>query len=154
MSDLVFLNGQPVENPHESHEHVSPLSTYMAVFGALLVLTVITFLVSFAELGPGALPVAMFVAFIKAALVVGYFMHLKYEDRFYSFLLACSLLFIGIFFTITILDIRTTDDINMIQGINYKRSLEDNAEALRDGARIWELENPVLHPRPESSGHH
>lgn len=154
MSDLVFLNGQPVENPHESHEHISPMSTYMAVFGALLVLTVVTYLVSYADLGPGSLPVAMVVAFVKASLVVGYFMHLKYEDRLYAFLLACSLLFVGIFFAITLLDINTTDDINAVQGIRYKREMENNAEALRDGASIWEIEHPVVQHRPEGAGHH
>ena len=31
----VYLNGQLVENPHESHHHVSPKHVYVGVFAAL-----------------------------------------------------------------------------------------------------------------------
>lgn len=128
--DLVYLNGRPVENPHEDNHHVSPLSTYYAVFGGLMVLTVITYLVSFAGLGAASLPVAMLVASMKAALVLAFFMHLKDEDRFYTFLFACSVLFISLFFGVTLLDIKSSGDINDIQNIKYKRNVEDRAEQI------------------------
>ena len=131
MSQLVFYNGEPVEHAHEDHNHVSPIPVYFVVFGALLVLTVVTYAVSYADLGSASLPVAMFVATIKACLVVGYFMHLKYEDRFYAFLLSCSILFIGIFFTITLLDVRTSGDVNPEAGITFKKNIENQAEALK-----------------------
>ena len=88
----VFLNGKPVEHPHEDHHHVSPVWEFTAVFIALVCLTILTYAVSFAGLGSASLPVAMVVAFIKASLVVGYFMHLKYEDRFYAFIFLVTLI--------------------------------------------------------------
>src|SRR5258706_11256305 len=88
----------------EHHEHVLPLKTYFAVFGALIFLTLITVGVSYLGLGPRALAVALIVAFIKAGLVVGYFMHLKFDVRFHSLVFFSSLIFLAIFFGFTFID--------------------------------------------------
>jgi cytochrome c oxidase subunit 4 len=130
----VYLNGKLVENPHEDHHHVSPIWVFTAVFATLLCLTVLTYVVSFLGLGPASLPVAMSVAFVKASLVIGYFMHLKYEDRFYAFVFVASFLFIGIFFTFTLFDMNTTDDLNEEGGIEWKRGVEDRSEAAEAAA--------------------
>lgn len=108
----VYLNGQPVDHPHEVHEHVSPMSTYNTVIGALFVLTGLTYAVSFADLGSAALTVAMIVAFIKASLVVGYFMHLKYDDRYHLFVFLGTIIFVGIFFGFTLFDLKSRDALN------------------------------------------
>ncbi|MBK8261754.1 MAG: cytochrome C oxidase subunit IV family protein [Nannocystis sp.] len=108
----VYLNGKLVEHPHEVHHHVSPVPQYVAVLGALLVLTGVTFLVSFADLGAASLTVAMFVAVIKASLVVGYFMHLKYDDRFHLFIFLGTIIFVGLFFGFTLFDLASRDAIN------------------------------------------
>lgn len=108
----VFLNGQPVEHPHEFHEHVSPMSTYNGVILALFVLTAVTYAVSFADLGPASLAVAMLVAVIKASLVVAYFMHLKYDDRYHLFVFLGTVIFVGIFFGFTIFDLKSRALVN------------------------------------------
>ena len=118
----VYLNGQLVENPIESHHHVSPKHLYVAVFGALLVLTGITYLVSYADLGPASLPVAMLVATMKASLVVAFFMHLKYEDRTFAFMFATALLFVGVFFTFILYDLGASGEINEETSMEYKRT--------------------------------
>jgi len=91
---------------HDAEEHhVLPLPLYFAVFGALLVLTVITVGVSLLGLPAQlAIAVAMAVASVKAALVVLYFMHLRYDAKFYSFIFIASLFFIALFFVFTIGD--------------------------------------------------
>ena len=134
--NTVYLNGKLVENPHEDHHHVSPVWEFSLVFGALLVLTILTYLVSFAGLGPASLPVAMLIAFIKGSLVVGFFMHLKYEDRFYAFLFCTTLLFVTIFFTFVLFDMKTTAELNEEAGIEYKRHIEDSAEAAENAAAM------------------
>lgn len=53
--------------------------TYFLVFGALLLLTLITTGVAFINLGPLNAPVALTVAMTKAALVMIYFMHLRHS---------------------------------------------------------------------------
>jgi caa(3)-type oxidase subunit IV len=107
-----YIKGRPAPDVHESHHHLMPIKTYMGVFGALMVLTVITVLVSYADLGPAALPVAMAVALVKAGFVVGYFMHLKFDTRFHTFVFLSTLLFVGIFFALTYLDLNTRATVN------------------------------------------
>ena len=55
--------------------------TMLAVFAALLLLTVVTVLVSYVDLGPGNVVVALLIASAKASLVALFFMHLKGESR-------------------------------------------------------------------------
>jgi len=106
-----YVKGRSVD-VHEAHHHVMPISLYLKVFGALLVLTVLTVLVSYLDLGPAALGVAMVVACIKAAFVIGYFMHLKYDTRFHAFVFFSTLLFVAIFFALTFFDLKTRDMMN------------------------------------------
>jgi len=147
----VYLNGKQVENPHEDHHHVSPMWVFSTVFGALLFLTILTYLVSYADLGPASLPVAMIVATVKGSLVVGFFMHLKYEDRFYSFLFVVTLLFVSIFFTFVLFDMETTGDLNDEAGIRYKRSVEDASDAAEAAAARLAADQPA--PVPVGGGH-
>ena len=102
-----YIRGREAAGVHETHHHVMPLKAYLGVFGALLVLTVLTVLVSEANLGAFGLPIAMAVAAIKAAFVIGFFMHLKYDTRFHSFVFFGTLIFIGIFFLLTFADVHT-----------------------------------------------
>ena len=55
----------------------SGVRLYVAVFAALLVLTVATVAVSYVDLGPVSVVVALAIAFTKAVLVVLFFMHLR-----------------------------------------------------------------------------
>lgn len=63
------------------HEHITPLSVYFGIFGALMVLTAITVAVAWVDLGSLNILVALGVAVFKATLVVLYFMHLKYSSK-------------------------------------------------------------------------
>lgn len=98
---------------HEHHDdHVLPLKVYFGVFAALVFLTVVTVGVSYLDLGGPALIVAMVVACIKAALVVGYFMHLKFEGRFLSIIFFGSLIFVVLMFGFTFADLATRGEIS------------------------------------------
>jgi cytochrome c oxidase subunit 4 len=154
--NTVYLNGKLVENPHEDHHHVSPVWEFSIVFAALLFLTILTYVVSFAGLGPAALPVAMLIAFIKGSLVVGFFMHLKYEDRFYAFLLCVTILFVTIFFSFVLFDMKTTAALNEETGIEYKRHVEDSAEKAESAAAIEAAAAaaPAGAPAAAPAGHH
>jgi len=55
--------------------------TYIIVWLALLVLTGVTWGVSYVNLGMGNVAVALCIASVKAALVALFFMHLRYENR-------------------------------------------------------------------------
>ena len=98
----VYLKGKVVEHPDENPEHVSPVKSYNAVFAGLLVLTALTYAVSYMNLGPASLLVALIVAVTKAVLVCAYFMHLKYDNRYHVFVFVGTILFVAIFFGFTI----------------------------------------------------
>ncbi len=55
--------------------------TYIVVWLALIVLTGVTWGVSYINLGMGNVTVALFIASVKAGLVALFFMHLRYENR-------------------------------------------------------------------------
>lgn len=63
-----------------SEKVVGP-ATYITIFIALCVFTLITAWVAFIDLGPLNNVVAMGIAFTKAMLVILFFMHVKYSDR-------------------------------------------------------------------------
>ena len=92
---------------HESHHepHVLPLPVYYGVFGALLVLTGLTYAVSFAGLPPSlSFGVAMLVACCKATLVGAVFMHLIWDEKLNVIVLAVSVLAMLLFFSVTMMD--------------------------------------------------
>lgn len=62
-------------------EHVVSPHTYLGVFLALMVLTLVTVAASRLDLGPLNTPVALGIAVGKALLVILFFMHVKYSSR-------------------------------------------------------------------------
>lgn len=84
--------------------HVAPKSQLYAVFGALMVLTVVTVLVSRVNLGYLNLPVAMAVAVAKALLVILIFMEVKYSPKLVQVTAASGFLFLGIMVLYTMTD--------------------------------------------------
>jgi cytochrome c oxidase subunit 4 len=69
----------PTQDHSDEFGHISPHSLYLKIFGALLVLTVITVGVTRIDFGTMNIVVAMIIASAKAMLVALFFMHLKYE---------------------------------------------------------------------------
>ncbi|MGE5285106.1 MAG: cytochrome C oxidase subunit IV family protein [Actinomycetota bacterium] len=64
-----------------SQESPGARRAYFIVYAALIVLTVVTVLVSYVNLGLLNVVVALLIASVKASLVALFFMHLKSEDR-------------------------------------------------------------------------
>jgi len=127
MSSLAYLKGKELENPVEVHHHVAPVSLYVIILMALFGLTGLTYAVSFADLGPLSLPVAMAVAAVKASLVIAFFMHLKDDDRYNLFIFLGTLIFIGIFFGFTLFDLQARDALNDEQRTFVRAEDERNA---------------------------
>ena len=93
---------------HEEYEeHVVPQRVYLAIFGGLMALTLITVAVAFIDLGNLNVLVAMAVAVIKATLVVLFFMHVKYASRITKLVVISSLVWLGFLFFITLSDYLT-----------------------------------------------
>lgn len=120
MTTKTFLHGKPIDDVIECHEHVSPMSVYVKVLASLFVLTGLTYAVSFADLGPASLWVAMLVAVAKATLVCMFFMHLKYDDRYHVFVFLSTIIFVAIFFLFTIFDMQSRNRLNEEQGTFFR----------------------------------
>jgi cytochrome c oxidase subunit 4 len=72
------------EEPHDiSRPHAEHKVPYMVIFGVLVVLTVVTVAVTFVHIESEVIKVlvALLIASIKASVVLGYFMHLKFEGK-------------------------------------------------------------------------
>lgn len=124
-----YFQGKPVDGFVENHEHVSPVSSYVAVLVGLFVLTALTYGVSYADLGAASLPVAIIVAVIKATLVCMYFMHLRYDDPYHVFVFLSTLLFVGIFFAFTLFDVAARTRISEVQDTFFRRQYDGWSDA-------------------------
>ena len=87
-----------------ARETVHPLRAPIAVFAALLLLTVVTVLVSYVDLGVGNAVVALLIASAKASLVALYFMHLKGESRLVRGFALVPILFLALILFGTLID--------------------------------------------------
>jgi cytochrome c oxidase subunit IV len=88
----------------QPHIHIVSPRVLLTVFGALMVFTVLTVAVTYVDLGPGNILLALGIAVAKAALVAMYFMHLRWDSPFYGILLIVALSFVMLFVGLTVLD--------------------------------------------------
>jgi cytochrome c oxidase subunit 4 len=96
---------------HDGHAHegphIVPLPVYLAIFGALMVLTGLTVWVAVFDLGEYSwlhTPLALLIATVKATLVVLWFMHVKYGARLVWVFIAAGLAWLVILLGITVGD--------------------------------------------------
>ncbi len=87
-----------------SHHHIVPFKVNMAVGITLLILTAVTVWVAQFDFGAMNMIVAMTVATVKAGLVVAYFMHLRYDNRFFFTMLLVCLIALTVFIVFTMID--------------------------------------------------
>ena len=95
--------------PHSTHEqaHVLPLRVYIGVFLALLLGTAITTWVSTIDLGRMNDVVALVIAGVKAALVIAYFMHVRYASRLVWVFSIAGFVWLVLFFVLILADYKT-----------------------------------------------
>ncbi|MDD7985677.1 cytochrome C oxidase subunit IV family protein [Lentisphaera marina] len=106
----------------DHHPHVLPMTMYIAVGTALFVLTALTvwtakfmpemiFHFTKMQVTPTiAIIIALIIAFTKAALVCGFFMHLHYDKPLNRATFLSGIFFLSLFFLFTLADTLTRDD--------------------------------------------
>jgi cytochrome c oxidase subunit 4 len=97
------MDNKEHNNEHE-HQHITPYSTYVIVWLALLALTSITVTIAGISLGAYTLAVALFIAAVKSYLVINIFMHIKYEEKIFKVFLVLSGLTLVVIFALTFFD--------------------------------------------------
>lgn len=124
------------EHAHDDgkvHAHVSPVLFMVAVFGALIFLTVLTVAVSYVDLGPANNIVAVGIATLKAALVATFFMHLWWDKPFHAMVFVAAFVFLGVFIVLTLGDINTR---GIVDRANMVRTLDSTGQLAPGGLQI------------------
>lgn len=94
---------------HDEHghglAHVAEVKVLLGTWIALMILTVLTVSATSIDLGTNwNLALAMFIAIIKASLVVAFFMHLRYDKLFHTVLVIAGLLAASLFVGFALMD--------------------------------------------------
>lgn len=109
------------------HAHISSAGFYAAIFAALIVLTVLTVGQSYVDLGRLNLVVVILIATTKASLVVSFFMHLRYDNKFNALIFISCIFFIGVFFAYTMNDTDRRGEFDPDQNVKVWQKTGENA---------------------------
>ncbi len=99
------------------------VQTYLTVGGLLLLLTGLTVLISFVDLGGMNVVIALAIAGTKALLVALFFMHLLHDHKLYLVIFSTAILFLALFLMLTMFDVMTRGEINALE----KKPINPNA---------------------------
>jgi cytochrome c oxidase subunit 4 len=89
----------------ENEQHLFSYKSLALVLAVLLVLTGVTIGVSYVHMGILNVPIALGIACTKVALVLLYFMHLKFEGRAIKISFLCTICFLAIMISFTFWDV-------------------------------------------------
>jgi cytochrome c oxidase subunit 4 len=98
------------------HGLVASARFYWLVFGTLVLLTLLTVSVSYADFGQANVVIAILIATIKASLVALFFMHLWHGSAFHTITFLGAFLFLALFMLLTHDDLRTRGEMDPMYG--------------------------------------
>lgn len=84
--------------------HIVPFKTHALVLAGLITMTLLSVAATQIHLGTLTVMIALLLATTKASLVLTFFMHLKFDSRFFAFMVTGVMFLIGIVIFITLLD--------------------------------------------------
>ncbi|WP_186646143.1 hypothetical protein [Fluviispira vulneris] len=125
------------EHSKESEHGLLPVRLYIGIFIVLLMMI-------FMNIGISMLPIPsiwiisllIFVAVIQTILVSVFYMELIHEDKFYSFIFGSAVLFMLLFFGITLGEIRGRDFFTATEGVKMMRGVDQNGNYAPGGPKI------------------
>jgi len=88
-------------------EHIVEKKTYYAVFTGLILLLAATVALAYIHLGKLNIVAALTIAFIKATLIILYFMHVRYSSRLLWIFVGAGFFWLGILFALSFSDFFT-----------------------------------------------
>jgi cytochrome c oxidase subunit IV len=108
MSDS-HTHAEPHADGHGGHghgefAHPAPVWMLLAVFVALLFLTVLTVFQSQFDLGNMEIVLTLTIATVKAGLVIAFFMHLLWDKPLNAIVILSSLIFVSLFLGFCLMD--------------------------------------------------
>jgi len=97
-----------------------------------LLLTGLTVLISFIDLGGMNVVIALTIASTKALLVALFFMHLLHDHKLYLIIFSTAIIFLAIFLMLTMFDVMTRGEINALE----KKPINPNAMIYNQAASV------------------
>ncbi len=97
-------------------EHIVPVRTHILIFAILLALTLVTTVVAFIDLGPFNVVAALVIALCKAALVLLFFMHVRWSRRIVWLNVLAGAMWLVILLGLTLTDYLSRDWIPQPRG--------------------------------------
>jgi cytochrome c oxidase subunit 4 len=94
------------------HAHLATTAFYWGIFGALVLLTILTVRVSYYDFGSANIIIALSVATAKASLVAAFFMHLRHDNLFNTLCFLAAFLFLAVFILLTYDDLGRRGEID------------------------------------------
>ena len=88
-------------------EHIVEKKTYYTVFAALMAFLAATIGIAYIHLGRLNVFAALTIAFIKAGLIILYFMHVRYSSRLLWIFVAAGFFWLAILFALSFADFLT-----------------------------------------------
>jgi len=113
-------DGHGAHDDGRVHAHISPFGFLVAIFAALIVLTLVTVKASYYDFGSANAVIAVFIATVKAALVALFFMHLKSDKPFHGFIFVMAFVFLGVFMLFCMEDLGTRGRLDDSAGVQIQ----------------------------------
>jgi len=88
----------------EHKNHISTYKSHIVVLLCLVLLTILTVTITSVHLGPYNTTAAMVIASIKASIVLLYFMHLKFDEKIFRFMVTLVIAIYLVVIIITFFD--------------------------------------------------
>ena len=112
----------------ENKHHIISLKVYIIVFFTLLLMTALTIITAQYDFGSFNIILALLIASFKSSLVLLFFMHLYYDNKVNLAFIIGSLLFLGTFIGLTMIDTNRRTDLYKIKGevVNKQAPIYDN----------------------------
>ena len=131
-------NSSSNQDHSKNSEHgLLPVRLYIGIFIVLLSMI-------FMNIGISMLPIPsiwiisllIFIAVVQTILVSVFYMELIHEDKFYSFIFGSAVLFMLLFFAITLGEIRGRDFFTATEGVKMMRGVDQNGNFAPGGPKI------------------
>ena len=110
MADHASHGDSHGEGEHHGFSHPMPVWQLLAVFFALIILTILTVYQATFDLGNMELGLSLFIATIKASLVILFFMHMIHDKPLNAIFFLSSFIFVALFIGFTLMDAHAYKD--------------------------------------------
>jgi cytochrome c oxidase subunit IV len=104
MAEHVASGEHASGHPHHGFSHPMPVWQLLAVFFALILLTIATVYQATLDLGNLELVFSLIIATIKASLVILFFMHMIHDKPLNAIIFIGSFIFVALFIGFTLMD--------------------------------------------------